>query len=114
MKVERGDVFLVNFNPGRGSEQAGHRPALVIQNNVGNQIGSTTIVAAITTTIKKAYPFMVRLEAGEGGLDRESVVNLAQILTIDKDERLNRKLGSLSQEKMVQVNNAIKISLALS
>ena len=113
MNVERGDIFLVNFNPKRGTEQEGYRPALVIQNNVGNEMGSTTIVAAITTNIKKTYPFMVRLEAGEGGLDRESMVNLAQILTIDKDERLTHKLGALSEQKMTHVDNAIKISLAL-
>lgn len=112
MNIKRGDVFLVNFNPARGSEQAGCRPSVVIQNNVGNSHGSTTIIAAITTTVNKIYPFMVRLSIGEGGLDKESAVNLAQILTIDKT-RLVNKLGCLSDERMDEVDKAIKLSLDL-
>jgi len=87
MSIKRGDLFLVNFNPGRGSEQTGYRPAVVIQNNVGNRHGSTTVIAAIatiTTSINKIYPFMAHLHKGEGGLDKEGAVNLAHILTIDK------------------------------
>jgi mRNA interferase MazF len=48
----KGDIWLVNFNPGRGSEQKGIRPALIVQNDIGNQYASTMIVAAITTTLK--------------------------------------------------------------
>ena len=88
-----GDFWLVNFNPGRGSEQTGMRPAPVIQNDVGNRYAATTIVAAITATLKK-YPVTVLLEPPEGGLDRKSMVNLAQILTLDKS-RLVRKLGAI-------------------
>jgi mRNA interferase MazF len=112
MNIKRGDVFLVNFNPARGSEQVGYRPAVVIQNNVGNRHGSTTIIASITTSVNKIYPFMVNLRIGEGGLDKESAVNLAQILTIDK-ERLENKLGCLSDERMDEVDKAIKLSLGL-
>ena len=57
---KRGEIWMVNFNPGRGSEQTGVRPALIIQNDIGNQYASTTVVAAITTTIKK-YPVTVLL-----------------------------------------------------
>lgn len=112
-EIKRGDVFLVDFNPARGSEQAGMRPALIIQNDTGNKYGATTIVAAITTAIQKNYPFLVCLGAGEGGLERESAVNLAQILTIDKG-RLIRKLGNLSGEKIQAVDQAIRISLGLT
>lgn len=63
----RGEMWLVNFSPGRGSEQRGIRPALVIQSDVGNQYAATTIVAAITSTIK-IYPVTVALKKGEGGL----------------------------------------------
>ncbi|MCL6477843.1 MAG: type II toxin-antitoxin system PemK/MazF family toxin [Peptococcaceae bacterium] len=112
-EIKRGDVFLVDFNPARGSEQAGMRPALIIQNDTGNKYGATTIVAAITTAIQKNYPFLVRLNIGEGGLEKECAVNLAQILTIDKG-RLIRKLGNLSGEKMQAVDRAIRISLGLT
>jgi len=108
---KRGDIWLVNFNPGRGSEQRGIRPAVIIQNDVGNRYASTTIVAAITTTIKP-YPVTVKLGKGEGGLNRASMINLAQILTIDKS-RLERRLGSLVTERMDAVDEALLISLGI-
>ncbi|MBI3753525.1 MAG: type II toxin-antitoxin system PemK/MazF family toxin, partial [Deltaproteobacteria bacterium] len=61
---KRGEIWLVNFNPGRGSEQKGIRPALIIQNDTGNQYASTTIIAAITTTLKK-YPVTVIIDKGK-------------------------------------------------
>lgn len=105
----RGEVWLVNFNPGRGSEQKGIRPALVIQNDTGNIYASTTIVAAITTTIKE-FPVTVVVAEGEGGLKQRSMVNLAQLLTIDK-RRLQKRLGSLSDSVMERVGEAIRVSL---
>ena len=107
----RGEVWLVDFNPGRGSEQTGIRPAVIIQNDVGNQHAATTIVAIITTTLKK-YPVTVALEEGDGGVDKPCMVNLSQVLTIDKD-RLMQRLGKLDEEKIDQINTALKVSLAL-
>ena len=109
--MKRGEIWLVNFNPGRGSEQRGIRPALIIQNDVGNQYASTTIVAALTTTIKK-YPVTVLIDQVEDGLKERSMVNLAQILTVDKG-RLIKKLGQLGEEKMKEVDQATKVSLGL-
>ena len=107
----RGEVWQVNFNPARGSEQAGLRPALVIQNDVGNEFAATTIVAAITTTLK-AYPVTVLLKRGEAGLREPSMVNLAQILTVDKI-RLHRRVGRLSAERLARVDAALRVSLAV-
>lgn len=107
----RGEVWLVNFHPGRGSEQRGIRPALILQNDIGNQHAATTIVAAITTTLKK-YPITVVFEATEGGLKAASMVNLAQILTIDKS-RLKKRLGLMGAEKMQEVDQALSVSLGL-
>ena len=107
----RGEVWMVDFTPGRGSEQKGIRPALVIQNDIGNIHGGTTIVAAITTTIKK-YPVTVVLDGEEGGLAHPSMVNLAQVLTVDKS-RLRRRLGTLTQIRMAEVDSAIRISLGI-
>jgi mRNA interferase MazF len=109
---KRGEVWMVNFNPGRGSEQKGVRPALIIQNDTGNQYAATTIIAAITSTIKK-YPVTVVVPRGKGGLKEESMINLAQILTIDKG-RLIRKIGQIEKEKIVEVDEAIKISLGVT
>jgi mRNA interferase MazF len=108
----RGEVWIVDFSPARGSEQRGLRPALVIQNDVGNQCAATTIVAAITSTIRP-YPVTVVLEKGEGGLARRSMVNLAQILTLDKS-RLQRRLGILSPARLSAVKAAIDVSLDLA
>jgi len=110
--IRRGEIYWVNWNPGRGSEQGGVRPALVIQNDIGNKYSPTTIVAALTTAVEKPYPFLVRVTAKESGLPRDSTVNLAVILTIDKT-RLTRKCGELSEAKMSEVNEAIKASLGI-
>ncbi len=107
----RGEVWMVDFSPARGSEQKGIRPALVIQNDVGNVHASTTIVAAITTTIKK-YPVTVVLHMEEGGLKQPSMVNLAQILTLDRT-RLKRRVGTLSRARLAEVDSALVISLGI-
>jgi mRNA interferase MazF len=94
----------------RGSEQKDIRPALIIQNDIGNPYASTTIVAAITSTIKK-YPVTVFVPRGRSSLKEESMVNLSQILTIDK-ERLMKRMGYF--DKMLEVDEALKISLRLN
>jgi len=109
LNPRRGEVWLVNFNPGRGSEQKGIRPAVVIQNDTGNIYAATTIVAAITTTIKE-FPVTVVVAAGDGGLKQQSMVNAAQLLTIDK-ARLGRRLGRLSDSLLGRVDEAIRVSL---
>ena len=110
---KRGDLYLVNWNPGRGSEQTGKRPALIIQNDVGNKYSPTTIVAACSASKAKAYPFIVGITAKESGLDRDSSINLAQIMTIDKT-RLEIKLGQLSPKKMSTIDLAIENSLGIT
>ncbi|HBK69848.1 MAG TPA: PemK family transcriptional regulator [Firmicutes bacterium] len=109
--IKRGEIYMVDFNPARGSEQAGLRPGLVIQNDIGNRFSPTTIIASITTA-DRTYPFTVHLKAKEGGLSRDSIVNLSQILTVDK-ERLKNKLGSLSAKRMKEVDQALLVSLGL-
>lgn len=108
----RGEVWLVNWNPARGSEQAGRRPALVIQNDIGNEKASSTIVAGISSSVK-IFPMNVKVDPPEGGLRLASIVKTSQILTVDK-KRLERRLGQLSSEKMKEVNLAVKLSLDLT
>jgi len=107
---KRGEIYLVNWSPGRGSEQMGRRPALVIQNDIGNRHSPTTIVAACTTARVKDYPFIVRVSGDESGMGKDSSINLAQIMTVAM-KRLETKLGELSGEKMVEVDRALKNSL---
>ncbi|MEA1970886.1 MAG: type II toxin-antitoxin system PemK/MazF family toxin [Thermodesulfobacteriota bacterium] len=107
----RGEVWLVNWNPARGSEQAGKRPALVIQNDIGNEKAPTIIVAAISSSVK-LYPMNVKLDPPEGGLKRASIVKTGQILTVSK-ERLEKRFGRISEKKLQEVNYAVKLSLDL-
>jgi len=109
---KRGEVWLINWNPARGSEQAGRRPALVIQNDIGNEKAPTTIVVAISGSVK-IYPMNVQVNPPEGGLDHPSIIKTSQILTISKD-RLEKRLGRLSKDRLYDVDSAIKLSLALS
>jgi mRNA interferase MazF len=110
--IKRGEIYWVDWNPVRGSEQKGLRPALIIQNDIGNTNSPTIIVAALTTALEKSYPFLVRVTSKESGLPRESTVNLAIIITIDKT-RLTSKYGELSPVKMKEVDEAIKVSLGI-
>ncbi len=107
----RGEIWIVNWNPARGSEQAGRRPALIVQNDVGNEKAPTTIIAAISSTVR-SYPMNVEVRPPEGGLERASSIKTSQILTISK-ERLEKRLGRIGAKKMEEVNHAIKLSLDL-
>jgi mRNA interferase MazF len=109
---KRGEIYLVNWNPGRGSEQSGRRPALVIQNDTGNKYSSTTIVAACSTADVKAYPFIVHVTAEESGMARDSSVNLAQIMTVART-RLEAKLGELPAKRLPELDQALKHSLGI-
>jgi len=111
-EIRRGDIWWVEFDPVRGSEQGGTRPALVLQNDVGNRTSSVTIVAAITSRFRRAYPFQVAVTPEESGLDRPSLVLLNQLRTVDK-ARLLRRAGQLSAERMLDIERAIKHSLGM-
>lgn len=96
-----------------GSEQGGVRPVLVIQNDIGNRFSPTVIVAAITAQIQKAkLPTHVEMDAERHGFDRDSVVLLEQIRTIDK-QRLTDKITHLDDETMRKVDDALLISVGL-
>lgn len=111
--IRRGDIFYADLSPVVGSEQGGIRPVLVIQNDIGNRYSPTTIVSAITSQIAKArLPTHVELPARESGLDRDSVILLEQIRTIDK-RRLRQRVTHLGDEIMERVNEALAISVGL-
>ncbi|MGE5529832.1 MAG: type II toxin-antitoxin system PemK/MazF family toxin [Patescibacteria group bacterium] len=113
MTILRGDVFFANLNPVIGSEQGGLRPVLILQNDIGNLYSPTTIVAAVTSRIKRArLPTHVELTGKRYRLDRDSVVLLEQVRTIDK-QRLKEKIAHLDEEAMARVDRALGISLGL-
>jgi mRNA interferase MazF len=111
-EIKRGEIYWLDWTPGRGSEQSGLRPALVIQNDVGNKYSPNTIVASLTSVTGKPYPFTVKVAAKESGLPKDSTIDLAMIMTIDKN-RLTDKCGELNETKMAEVNEAIKASLGI-
>jgi len=104
--VKRGDIYDVDWG-----EKAGLHPALIIQNDVGNERSNSTIVAYISHTTKD-YPILVNFKEHESSLKDGGAVNLGRIMTIPKS-LLRGKRGHLSSKKIPEVNEAIKISLGL-
>ncbi|MDD5924000.1 MAG: type II toxin-antitoxin system PemK/MazF family toxin [Clostridia bacterium] len=113
MSVKRGDIYYADLSPVVGSEQGGVRPVLIVQNDVGNKFSPTVIAAAITSQQTKAnLPTHIQLRSQGSGLLKDSVVLLEQIRTIDK-RRLKEKMGTLDEDSMEKVNEAISISFGL-
>ncbi len=111
--IKRGDIYYADLSPVVGSEQGGIRPVLIVQNDVGNRYSPTVIAAAITSrTDKNKMPTHIDVHADEYGLEKNSVILLEQIRTLDK-KRLREKMGHLDDDAMTQVNNAISVSFGL-
>lgn len=114
MIIKRGDIYYADLSPVIGSEQGGVRPVLIVQNDIGNKYSPTVIAAAITSQINKAkLPTHIEISAQEYGLQKDSVILLEQIRTIDK-KRLKEKIGHLDDELMDRVNEALSISFGLA
>lgn len=110
--VLRGQMYFANLDPVIGSEQGGNRPALVIQNNVGNHFSPTIIIAPITTRVKKMrQPTHIGIPPFFG-LPQNSMAMLEQIRTIDKC-RLGDYVGSLDDDVMDYIDEALGISVGL-
>ncbi len=113
MAIKRGDVFFADLSPVVGSEQGGMRPVLIIQNDIGNRFSPTVIIAAITAQIQKAkLPTHVEIDAKTYKFERDSVILLEQVRTIDKS-RLTDKITHLDADVMSQVDKALEISFGL-
>ena len=105
--------YYADLSPVIGSEQGGIRPVLIIQNDMGNKYSPTVIVAAITSQINKAkLPTHVEISSEEYGLNKDSVILMEQVRTIDK-KRLRDKIGHISNTLMDSVDNALLISIGL-
>ena len=114
MVVKRGDIFYADLSPVIGSEQGGIRPVIIIQNDIGNKYSPTVIVAAITSQINKAkLPTHVEISSEEYGLNRDSVVLLEQIRTLDK-KRLKEKIGHMKEADMKKLYKSLLISISLA
>ena len=110
--VKRGDLFFADLTFAVGSEQGGVRPVLVIQNDIGNRFSPTVTVAPITGQIHKAkLPTHVELKAGSNSLDRDSVILLEQLRTIDKSRLIEKVTQDL--EVMRKVDDALMIQVGV-
>ena len=112
MKVKRGEIYYADLSPVIGSEQAGVRPVLIVQNDIGNKFSPTIIAIAITSKQKVKLPTHIEIEGTKYGLDKDSVILAEQIRTLDK-KRLREKVGKVDNETMEKVKKAIEISFGI-
>ena len=106
----------MDWDPGRGSEQQGRRPGLIIQNDSGNRAAQypLTVVAAISTK-GKSVPFHVHVrKSARNGLREDSFVKCEQVMTISKARLVGRPWGRLDDADLARVDAALKLSLALT
>ncbi|ARS88744.1 type II toxin-antitoxin system PemK/MazF family toxin [Natrarchaeobaculum aegyptiacum] len=110
--IRRGDVVIVRFDPAEGHEMKKTRPAVVVQNDVGNSNASTTIVAPVTGTYR-GYPFEVLVEAAESPFEKDSSIRLDQIRVVSIEQRIHSVVGCLDPETVKRIDDALKLSLGL-
>src|SRR6056297_1221385 len=113
VEVRRSDVVVVRLDPAEGHEMQKTRPAVVVQNDVGNRNSSTTIVAPATFTYR-GYPFEVLVEAAESPFEKDSSVRLDQIRVVSIEKRIHSVVGNLDTGTMDEVDDALKLSLGLN
>jgi mRNA interferase MazF len=115
--MQRGDVFMVDLDPARGSESNKVRPAVLVSNNAANRSaerngrGMVSIVP-VTSNTARVYAFQVLLEAGEGGLPATSKAQAEQVRSVDY-QRLRRRLGTVKPASLKRLDEALRIHLAL-
>jgi len=114
MIVARGEIWLADLNPTRGSEQAGVRPVLIFQNNILNEFTSTVLAVPLTTNLRRAsLPSCVRIAKGEGGLASDSVVLCHQLRVLDKS-RLRQRLGAITPGTLVEIDSHVLFTLGIA
>ena len=110
--VKRGEIYYADLKGSVGSEQGGYRPVIVIQNDVGNKYSKTLIIAPISTKLTKP-PLPTHVLIPAQIIDRTSMVLLEQVRTIDK-KRLGQLISVIDYQTLLQIDNALKVSLGIS
>lgn len=110
MVINQGDVFWVELGIPSGSAPGYRHPHVVIQNNIFNQSKiNTVVVCALTSNLKRANaPGNILLSKGEANLNKQCVVNISQIITVDKND-LVEKIGMLSTSRVNQILYGVKL-----
>ena len=111
MKVERGEIWLANLDPTKGSEQAGTRPIIIFQENTISKFTSTIITIPLTTNLRRAaLPSCLLISNGQGGLNQDSVALCHQLRVLDKT-RLIKRLGQLDTEVIAELERIVLFTL---
>ena len=110
--MKKGDIYIINLENNLGSIQAGRRPVIIVQNDIGNQFSPTTIICPITTRKKPKLPTHAQIFKS-GGLRRNSIALCEQITTINKTD-LERYIGTISDNRILKrLDKCLLISLGI-
>ena len=113
MIVKRGEIWISDLNPTRGSEQAGMRPVIIFQNDLVSKFTTTVMAIPLSTNLRRAsLPSCVKISKGEGGLTSDSVALCHQMRVLDK-KRLRRRLGVITKEPIMAIENCIFFTLGI-
>ena len=113
MTARRGEIWLANLNPIKGSEQAGTRPVLIFQNDSINKFTATFLAIPLTTNLRRAnLPSCVAVSTGDGGLKENSVALCHQLRVLDKS-RLLRRLGTLRFETVEAIESCVMFTTGI-
>jgi mRNA interferase MazF len=113
LTYKRGEIWWVNLKPVIGNETGKERPCLILQNDIGNQNGTTTIVAPFLPGMK-TYPFVVNVTpTSQNGLDAARHINLSQMRAIDS-QRIKNRQGVLEDRYWEDIEKAVCIELGFS
>ncbi|TMD08023.1 MAG: type II toxin-antitoxin system PemK/MazF family toxin [Chloroflexi bacterium] len=115
--MRRGEIRVVELDPGRGSEASKHRPAIIVSNDGANAVAArlgrgVITVLPVTSNIRRIYPFQVRLPAAATGLRQDSKAQAEQIRSVAV-ERLGERIGLVPAAIMLQIDEALRLHLAL-
>ncbi len=110
--IKRGDVYRVKLDPIEGSGIGKTRPAVVISNDINNELADTITILPVTSSVGKVYPFEVFLKKGIGNMPGDSKVKANQIRTIDK-KRIKDRIGNITEDIMREIEKALKIHLEI-
>jgi mRNA interferase MazF len=109
---QRGEIWLVDFDPSVGTEIRKTRPAVVISNDVANSRTSKITLLPLTSTIRKIPLIVIVQPDAQNGLDKESLIRVPDVSTFDKI-RLKRRLGSLKTAQMTEIDEKLRIHLSM-
>jgi mRNA interferase MazF len=111
--IRRGDIVLVDFDPGRSTEANKIRPAIVVTNDRANEHGSNVVAVPLTSNTERTYPFQLFLPAEQTGLQHDSKAQVELLRSVGRG-RLGRRLGSLPKSLLEQLDQRLRLHLDLA